>query len=38
MMKKIMIGLVIIVVSTMANAQMDNPLKEGMPNTVKLAS
>ena len=37
-MKKIMIGLVIIVVSTMANAQMDNPLKEGMLNTVKLAS
>ena len=37
-MKKIMIGLVIFVVSAMANAQMDNPLKEGMPNTVKLAS
>jgi hypothetical protein len=37
-MKKIMMVLIIIGVSTMANAQMDNPLKEGMPNTVKLAS
>ena len=35
-MKKIMFGLVIIVLSTMAYAQMDNPLKEGMPNTMKL--
>ena len=37
-MKKIMMVWIIIGVSMIANAQMDNPLKEGMPNTVKLPS
>ena len=35
-MKKIILALIMIGVSSIANAQMDNPLKEGMPNTMKL--
>ena len=35
-MKKILVALILGLVFTAANAQMDNPLKQGMPNTVTL--
>jgi len=37
-MKKILMALILGLVFSTAYAQMDNFLKEGMPNTVKLAS
>lgn len=37
-MKKGIIFLVFCILSSTVGAQMDNPLKEGMPNTVKLKS
>ena len=37
-MKKIMIALIFCFVLTAAYAQMDNPLKKGMPNTLALPS
>ncbi len=36
MMKKILLALLIVLVSTTVHAQMDNPLKAGMPNTLTL--
>jgi hypothetical protein len=38
MMKKIMMVFIVIGISTMANAQMDNPLKKGMLNTVEVSN
>jgi len=35
-MKKIFVILLITFAFTITNAQMENPLKEGMPNTIKL--
>ena len=35
-MKKILVALILGLVFTAAHAQMDNPLKQGMPNTVTL--
>jgi hypothetical protein len=37
-MKRILIVLIIGFVFTTAYAQMDNPLKQGMPNTVTLST
>ncbi len=37
-MKNITIILLITLTFTMANAQTENPLKEGMPNTIKLTN
>jgi hypothetical protein len=37
-MKKILIALILGLVFTAAYAQMDNPLKQGMPNTVTLSN
>jgi hypothetical protein len=37
-MKKILIALILGLVFTAAHAQMDNPLKQGMPNTVTLSN
>ena len=37
-MKKILIALMLGLVFTAANAQMDNPLKQGMPNTLTLSN
>ena len=37
-MKKVLMVLIIGLVFTAAQAQMDNPLKQGMPNTVKLSN
>ncbi len=37
-MKKILMALILGLVFTAAYAQMDNPLKQGMPNTVTLSN
>ena len=37
-MKKILFIAIILFLATIVNAQMNNPIKEGMPNTVKLPS
>ena len=37
-MKKILMALILGLVFTATNAQMDNPLKQGMPNTVTLSN
>ena len=37
-MKKILMALILVLVFTAAYAQMDNPLKQGMPNTVTLSN